>query len=295
MISQQGHEDAILIVGGDSMVGTITAHHLTQAGFAVRATTRRPAAAGPDRPFVDLAAGMWDRLGDGRFRAAVLCAAVARVADCRRDPAATAAVNVTGTVGLATWLARRGTPVLLLSTNHVFDGSRPQRPAGDPTCPASEYGRQKAAAEAAVLGLPRGSVLRLTKVVHPGLPLFDGWAADLRAGRPIAPFSDFPFAPVTADLVARTIRSILAAGCGAGIWQLSAPDDITYADAALHIARSLGCDPALVRPVAGVAHTMMGGEQPSRCTSLDTTRVRDELKLTPPSAVEAIATCLDHR
>ncbi|MDQ2105453.1 sugar nucleotide-binding protein [Azospirillum sp. C340-1] len=220
------------------------------------------------------------------------------VDDGRPDPAGAEAVNVAGAVGLASWLAERGTPVLFLSTNQVFDGSVPHRPADDALCPVSEYGRQKAAAEAGIRALPGAGVLRLTKVVHPGLPLFDGWAADLCAGRPISPFSDFPFAPVTVDLVAETIRRIVAPEDAqersvAGVWQLSAPGDVTYADAARHVVHRLGCDPALVRPVAGVAHTLMGGDRPSRWTSLDTARVRAELGLVPPSAMEAVMACLD--
>lgn len=286
----------VLIVGGDSLIGGHAARRLAGAGLTVHATTRRTDGArrSPDRPFVDLATREWAALDGVRYRTAVLCAAVARLADCRRDPAGTAAVNVTGTLALARRLAEQGTRVLFLSTNQVFDGTAAPQWADAPPNPVTEYGRQKAAAEAGILALPGAGVLRLTKIVHPGMALFDGWAADLRAGRPVAPFGDFRFAPVEVGLVAETILRLcrLEAAEMAGIWQLSAPADITYADAARHIVERLGCDPALVRPVFGAAAGALGGDQPPPFSALDGSRVRDRLGLTPPDAASAVASCL---
>lgn len=289
-------EADILIVGGDSLIGGHAARRLAGTGLTVHATTRRTDGAlrSPDRPFVDLAAEEWAALDGARYRTAVLCAAVARLADCRRDPAGAAAVNVTGTVALARRLAEQGTRVLFLSTNQIFDGTTaPQRADALPN-PVTEYGRQKAAAEAGILALPGAAVLRLTKIVHPGMALFDGWAADLRAGRPVSPFGDFRFAPVAVELVAETILRLshLESAEMAGIWQLSAPADITYADAARHIAERLGCDPALVRPVFGSAADALGGDLPPPFSALDGSRVRDRLGLTPPDAATAVAACL---
>lgn len=282
-----------LVVGGDGMLGARTAGRLAAAGLSVHATTRRQETATPDRPFIDLAAGRWESLAPAHYRTAILCAAAARLADCRNDPEGTAAVNVTGTVALARWLAERGTRVLFLSTNQVFDGRLPEpRPAEAPYSPITEYGRQKAAAEEGILPLRGAAVLRLTKVVHPGMPLFDGWAAELRAGRPIEPFGDFHFAPVSADLVTEVLLRLCAHSVPEGIWQLSAPADVTYADAARQIAARLGCDPALVRPVHGVAHKVMGGDRPPAWSALDCSRLRRDLGIEPPPALQTVADCV---
>lgn len=281
-----------LVVGGDGMLGSRLAAHLRSRGLAVHASTRRSAQVGPETPLLDLAAQTWPALASVRYRTAFLCAAQARLAQCRQDPAGTARVNVEGAAALASFLAQRGTRVIFLSTNQVFDGSRAPRLPEEPVCPASEYGRQKAAAEAAILALPGGAVLRLTKVIHPGLALFDGWAADLRAGRPIMPFSDLGLAPVTADLVVRCLEGMASLPDFSGIWQLSAPWDITYADAGFHIAARQGADPGLVRPVEGQATRAMGGDPPARWTALDTRRLRSVLGVEPPEALDAIESCL---
>ncbi len=181
----------ILIVGGDSEIASATAAHLQRAGFDIAATTRRRERVAADRPFLDLGGPVADwPIPDGVTGAAV-CAAIARLADCTRDPIGSARVNVTGTVALADRLLMRGIPVLFLSSDKVFDGTRPLVPADAPTCPVSEYGRQKAAAEAALrermgAGAP-AAILRLAKVVSPGMELLRQWIASLRPASRSAP------------------------------------------------------------------------------------------------------------
>src|SRR5690606_26325829 len=98
---------------------------------------------------------------------AFLCAAVTALRSCEADPAGTARANVEHTARLASMLVGRGAFVVFLSSNLVFDGSEPRRRADAPTCPATEYGRQKAAAEGALLAMGGVSIVRLTKVVGP--------------------------------------------------------------------------------------------------------------------------------
>ena len=88
--------------------------------------------------------------------------------------------------------------MLFLSTDKVFDGTRPQVPADAAPCPVSEYGRQKAAAEAALVERMRQSapaaILRLAKIVSPGMDLLRQWIANLGAGKPIRAFDDMMMA-----------------------------------------------------------------------------------------------------
>src|ERR1700749_1277786 len=119
----------ILIVGGDSEIAAAASAHLRSVGRDVVATTRREDRASADRPFLDLGRPVDDwPIPDG-IGAACFCAAIARLADCARDPEGSTRVNVTGTVALADRLLARGIPVLFLSTDKVFDGSRAQVPA----------------------------------------------------------------------------------------------------------------------------------------------------------------------
>jgi len=167
-----------LLVGGDSEIGAATYLHLKAAGRIAAATTRRRQLAGPDRPLLDLAADLSSWAPAPETSAACIFAATARLADCAADPAGSATINVLQTLTLAERLTARNIYVLFLSSNQVFDGSVPHVRADAPTCPLSEYGRQKARAEAVLRermlgGAPIG-ILRLAKVVSANMPLLHG-------------------------------------------------------------------------------------------------------------------------
>jgi dTDP-4-dehydrorhamnose reductase len=279
----------ILIVGGDSEIASATAAHLRQVGFDVAATTRRDRVTG-DRPFLDLGGTVEDWPIPEGISAACFCAAIARLADCARDPEGSARVNVTGTIALADRLLVRGIPVLFLSTDKVFDGSRALVPADTPPCPVSEYGRQKAAAEAALgermrAGAP-SAILRLAKVVSPGMELLRQWLASLRAGKPIRAFDDMMMAPTPVALVAAAIERLLSEP-NAGVFQLTGPRDIAYSEVALHLARRACADLALVKAVSAYSAGLPAGSTAPH-TTLDSSALRERFGITAPDAIEVI-------
>src|SRR5260370_23254092 len=118
-----------VMVAGDSEIATAAAAQLRASGYGVAATTRRPERVTAERPFLDLSRPVEDwPIPDG-ITAACFCAAIARLNDCANNPEASALVNVTRTLALADRLLARGIPVLFLSTDKVFDGTRAQGPA----------------------------------------------------------------------------------------------------------------------------------------------------------------------
>jgi dTDP-4-dehydrorhamnose reductase len=290
--------DKILIVGGDSEIATATAAHLRASGYDVAATTRRRDRVAADRPFLDLAQPVEDWVIPDGVGAACLCAAIARLNDCARDPEGSARVNVTGTVALADKLLARGIPVLFLSTDKVFDGTRPHVPAETAPYPVSEYGRQKAAAEA-VFGVRMGqgapvAILRLAKIVSPGMDLLRQWIASLRAGKAIRAFDDMMMAPTPVALVAAAIERLLAEPT-AGIFQLTGPRDVAYSEIALRLARRIGADPALVEAVSAYSAGLPPGST-ARHTTLDSSALRERYAIAVPDAWdvidELVETCL---
>jgi len=233
-----------LIVGADGYVGAGLARHLRKAGWRVWGTSRRGA---PARDVVPLdLSGDVPELPD--VGAAVICAARARLGDCAADPLGSRRVNVDGAARVAAALVRRGAWPLFLSTDKVFDGLVPQRRRDDATCPRTEYGRQKADAERAVLAAG-GSVLRLCKVVSPELPLVAGWRAALQRGETISPFTDMVLAPVPLAHVCLLVERLILAR-SAGIYHCTGAEDRSYAALAEAIAAALGADRGLLRPQA---------------------------------------------
>ena len=239
-----------LVIGADGLLGGALRAHWRRAHGAVTGTSLLPVEGDPEVIPLNLAEGpaRWPVLPVAR--AAVLCAAITSLEACRHDPAGTRAVNVEQTLALARRLADQGCFVVFVSSNLVFDGARPRRHPDEAACPHTEYGRQKAAAEAGLASLgDRVAIVRLTKVWHSGLGLLRGWRRDLERGEPICPFTDLTCAPITLETVVRVLAQV-ADEARSGIWQLSATADVSYAAIAGRLAERLGCPSALVQPVA---------------------------------------------
>ena len=265
---------AILVVGGDSLVGGVVAATARARGDRVLETSRRTGRIAEGALPLDLAAdpASWPALPP--LKGAVLCAAIARLQDCERDPVASRRVNVEGAAALARHLVALAVPTVFLSSDKEFDGRRPRRRRQDPTCPATEYGRQKAAAEAAMPA--QVAILRLSKVVSPTLQLFQDWTRELAAGRPITPFSDLMMAPIPVELVAQTVLRLIDER-QAGLFHLTGARDVDYVEAARVLAATLGSDPTLIQPRASNT-----GSPPAPHTTLDMSVEQGLWDLAPP-------------
>lgn len=283
-----------LVVGGDSEVGAAVFRRLNALGVPASATTRRPDLVGPRRPFLDLASPLdhWDP--PKGTQAACIAAAVARLADCAANPTASAAVNVTATLALADRLIARGVYVLFLSSNQVFDGTRPQVPPDAPTCPVSEYGRQKARTESVLKAhMDRGSavgILRLAKVLSPTMPLLREWVGALAAGQTVRAFDDMVMAPTPADIVVDAIIALLKDG-PRGTFQLTGPRDASYTEVGRYLAARIGADAKQVRSASAVGVGMPVGATPFH-TTLDSTAFRTMYGVRVPDIWEAVESFL---
>jgi dTDP-4-dehydrorhamnose reductase len=282
-------KDRVLVVGADGLVGGALFQAFRETGQAL-GTSRRPQSG---HIALDLAGdGVSDPL-PGDISIAFLSAAITSLQKCRENPAASGRVNVTNTVALAERLAGRGARVVFFSTGLVFDGSRPFCRESDAPHPQCEYGRQKVAAERALLALGDAvAVVRLTKVVAPGIPLFRRWREDLSAGRVIRPFTDYRMSPITVKFVVAAMRA-LSRNWLPGLLHLSADRELAYEEAAVQLATSM--DPtrsllSLIEPTTARAAGVDLETNP-QFTTLDTARLRSELNLPTPSADAALAEC----
>lgn len=279
-----------LLIGGDSEIGRATHRHMRNAGRPVAATTRRGELVSEERPKLDLGGDLsaWDP--SPNVSAACILAAQARLAACAADPLGSARINVTQTLALTERLIARDIYVLFISTNQVFDGNLAHVDAAAATCPLSEYGRQKALAEAALCqhmrrGAPIG-ILRFAKVVSPGMPLLVDWAAALRRGARIRAFHDMQMAPLPVEQASAAITALLDARA-TGIFQLSGPHDVSYTKVAHHIAGRVGADPALIDAVGARSTGLPEGSTP-RHTTLDSQAMRQRFGIAPRGPWEVV-------
>lgn len=276
----------VLVVGADGLVGGELFRRFSERGSTV-GTSRR---AGSNFLKLDLAEASSGWQLPEQVSLAFLCAAVTSLQGCRANPAASRQVNVANTRALAEQLVASGARVVFLSTGLVFDGTQPFWRESDAVNPRCEYGRQKVEAERALLAWgERVAVVRLAKVIAPGMLLFRRWAEELRAGRSIRPFSDYVMSPITLDFVAQVMGQ-LAARWAPGVLHVGADADVSYAAAAARLATRLGVSADLVQPTtsraAGVDLEIL-----PQFTTLGTSRLRTELGLATPSATRALDDC----
>lgn len=273
---------AWLVVGADGGIGRPLLARLRADGRSAVGTTRR---AGGDGLHLDLGSDPDSWQLPDRVAVAYLCAAVTSIDACRRDPGGTRAMNVDRTLALASQLRERGAHVVFLSTNQVFDGAVSFRGEGDAVCPLTEYGRQKAGAEASLLAAGGATVVRFTKVVPPDWPLIGKWREALSRGEAVEAFGDMVLSPVP---LGRAVGALARVGDKrpGGVFHVSGAEDVSYAELARRLAVVVGADPGLVREVSCRERGIPAEAAPAH-TVLSTERLRRELGMEAP-AIEGL-------
>ena len=116
------------------------------------------------------------------------------------------------------------------------------------------------------------SILRLAKVISPQMPLLNGWVETLATARPIRAFQDMMIAPAPISTVTEAIAALMRGG-SPGVYQLTGPRDVSYADVGLYIAQQLRVNCDLVKTVSAKSSGLPIGATPPH-TTLDSTALR---------------------
>lgn len=239
----------VLIIGHDSTIGSALGSHLNQLGYKVLSTTRRRQLADNTSIFyLDLL-----KAKKFKFNAIVdtvyLCAGNTNIASCEQNPNQSHQINVTAQNQLATYFLNQGAHVVFLSSNGVFDGKSYNYTEQSKPNAITTYGKQKAAAEQMLLSQSdKISILRPTKVLSPTNQLICHWIRRLSASHPIEAFLNVTFAPVPVNQVS-TCLTILGEQKLPGIYHLSGAKDLSYFEFSLQLARLMGVDKNLIKPI----------------------------------------------
>jgi dTDP-4-dehydrorhamnose reductase len=280
-----------LIVGGDSLIGSRLAAMLFTRGYQVVTTTRRRKGVdgkGKAEIYYDLEKSDCSKFFNEPFTCAFLCAGITSMAACDADPVHTYHVNVTNMVRLAGKLQSASTPFIFLSSNTVFDGSIERPNEYTDYCFNTEYGRQKAATEQALLAFGLGaSVVRLSKVLSRDIGIVSKFFRCLKAGQACEAFDDLFMSPISLNYVCESLVNVTQSGMG-GIFHLSGEDEISYAELALRLADSIPGARALVRPVSCTASNSPITFKPSH-PALGMKRTTNSLGLQPESVASVLA------
>jgi dTDP-4-dehydrorhamnose reductase len=217
-------------------------------------------------------------------------AAMARVADCWREPDRAHAVNAAATATLARLAADARARLVLVSTDLVFDGEHAPYREGDTPAPVSVYGRTKRAAEEAALAAPRSAVVRVSLLYGPALhgrpSFFDEQAAALRSGRPVTLFRDEWRTPLDLATAAAALVAV-ADSDFTGLLHVAGPERLSRLEMGLRLAAFLGADPGPIVPTDRAAAP--APEPRPRDVSLDVARWRSAFPQVPwPSWEDAL-------
>lgn len=213
----------MLITGAGGFLGGYVAAAARAAGHRVLTTSRRGG---------DVAV---DLLGPGMVAAVVQAAqadvivnlaAMARLDECERDPAAAQRANA--------WLPeqfaeRFGARLLHVSTDLVFPGTRAPYSSHDPVAPLSSYGQSKAEGEERVRR-HGGRVVRLPLLFGPdgkGRGATASLRESLRLGKEVSLYTNEYRTPLHAADAAAALVELAIAPDGPGVVHLAGPERVS--------------------------------------------------------------------
>ncbi len=189
-------------------------------------------------------------LDDVKPQLVVHTAGLANVDRCEREPEHAYKANVELAANVAAACARTGVSMVHISTDHLFDGTRPMVDESQPVCPLNVYGRTKAEAEARVLeALPSALVVRTN---------FYGWGPSyrrsfvdfvvdsLRSATPIWLYTDILYTPIVIQSLALSVHQLVDKGVR-GVINVVGDERVSKHEFGMRTAAQFGLDVGLIR------------------------------------------------
>ena len=182
-------------------------------------------------------------LRESGHRAAILSIAKPLIGYCETNPAVSRKVNVEATLDIIRQLAKANLQVIWFSSDYVFDGLSGGYADDAPTCPQTEYGKQKAEVESLLPGITENHlILRLSKTYGTRLgdkTLLDEMAKNLLTGQSVCAAADQYFSPTHIDDLVAAVQGLQSAGAR-GLFNVSNPEDWSRFQIAKALAQKLG-------------------------------------------------------
>lgn len=226
----------VLVTGGTGQVGTELLQRVWPDDVELIAPTRSE---------LDLTdcEGIEEYISTGDFAAVVNSGAYTAVDKAESDVLTAWKVNALAPAAIAAASKRRGIPIVHISTDYVFDGSKIEPYVeDDPVAPLGVYGASKEAGEQAVrTGNPRHVILRTAWVFSPHGANFVKTMLRLGAERTeLRVVDDQRGSPTAAADIAEAIKTIVLRqlsdfGAPAGTYQFVNAGDATWCEFARQI------------------------------------------------------------
>lgn len=198
----------------------------------------------------------WDDIDTIINAAAFTAVDAAETPDGRRKAWA---VNVTAVAALARVAIERRLTLVTVSSDYVFDGTRPEHSIDEPVSPLGVYGQTKAAGEAVTSTVPKHYIVRTSWVVGDGANFVATMRRLAQDGIRPQVVDDQIGRLTTAKELAQGIVGLLSTGAPYGIHHITGGGEPkSWADIAREVFAAEGRDPA---DVIGVSTESYGADK----------------------------------
>lgn len=283
----------ILVTGSSGQVGQSVAQLARVRGLETWA---------PDRQALDLCNpdAIAAAVARKQWSAVINCAAYTAVDKAESEPELADAVNAVAPAFLAREAARFAIPIVHVSTDYVFDGSKEEPYSEDDEVnPLNVYGRTKQAGEAAVRASnPQHAIIRTAWVISAARRNFLDTMLRLGAERPaVCVVDDQRGNPTSAADIAETLLDVAASLNGrSGTWHFVNSGDTSWHGLAAHIfeqTRRRGLPTPVLTPIT-TADYPTPARRPKN-SRLSTMAIRRDFGITPRPWQEATDAILTQR
>lgn len=234
----------VLVIGGTGLVGNALVRAWTARGASVAAATYHCHASGGFHQ-LDMQDEPGVRALLERFRPGVVAVPAANpfVDYCELHPAETRKVNVDGTLNVARACRDIGARMIFYSSDYVYDGVKGVYTEEDAPSPLSEYGRQKAECESAVMKLDSRNLVIRTAGAY-------GWQWEpknfvlqictrLSKGETMRVADDIRYNPTYVENLAEITAELIECG-SSGLYNVVGSETINRYEFALRVAKAFG-------------------------------------------------------
>ncbi len=249
----------LLVTGASGMLGANLALLAQSMGYEVLGwTNSRPLTGAPfETRAVDFASqqDLARAFESAQPDALINCAAQANVDTAEKQPEQAFRVNAEAPGELARMAWRAKVPMVQVSTDAVFDGTKGQYSETDAPNPLNTYASSKLAGERAVADAnPDAAIARV---------VFYGWSPDgarslaeffynnLSAGKQVNGFTDMFFSPLYVSHLAEALLDMLRERL-CGIYHVFAPESLSKFDFGTRLAKEFGLDAGLIQPISAL-------------------------------------------
>lgn len=285
--------EPILVTGSSGQVGGAVVRLARSCGHSVHA---------PLRAQLDLTDSRSIRavIAEGKWRAIINCAAYTAVDRAESEPAIARAVNATAPSIIAEAAARRHVPVIHVSTDYVFDGTKQgYYREDDPVNPVSVYGRTKQEGEEAIIAAGgEYAIIRTAWVLSVQGANFLNTMLQLAANRAeVRVVDDQLGCPTSADDIASALLEIVGRNMKkSGIWHYANAGETNWHDLAAYVfceAGQRGLPTPTLLPISTKEYPT-AAQRPAN-SRLSTDKIANDFGIVPRPWQDAVANILAER